>query len=322
MEITRIPPYPLTFVVDGLSASTDYIVAIMNSYSDDFSEIPVTSDVAGGISTPLPDYYARYDAEYLVEIYEDAGSNVRGDLVWTDTLTIMRPYVDVSLLAHTEEEEAEYASYEALARAIIDSFTGGFYYKRETYCANGKDNDYITLPTRLNKIIRVWENEVLVFDSEPTDVEWANIIDYYITVDKAAITQNVPNSTGYNKLQYTKPRLRESVSDSFSRYSSGDWPTHEYPEYGSPEFIKDYDYVITVDAGWAIVPQNIKVAATMLINDLKCNNLPYLNSYVKDVETDQYKLKFADGAFSGTGNATVDSILSMYPRAIRGIGVL
>lgn len=327
MEISRVAPFPLTFTADGLTASTDYVVAIMNAYTDDLTEIAVTSDVNGAISTPIPDYYSRYDAEYLVEIYEDLGldvdsNHIRGDLAWTDTLGIKRPYVDVTTLADTEEEQAEYAQYESLARAIIDSYTDGFYYTRSTFFANGLDNDYIVLPARLNKIIRVWENDILVFDAEPTDVNWTNIIDYYITVDKAAITQNVPNYYGYNKLQSTPPRMREAVSDSFTRYSSGDWPTHEYPEYGSPEFTKGYDYVITVDTGWPIIPQNIKQAATLLINDLKCNTIPYTNAYVKEVKTDQYELKFGDGAFTGTGNAVVDSILSMYPRNIRGIGVL
>ena len=87
-------------------------------------------------------------------------------------------------------------------------------------------------------------------------------------------------------------------------------------------FPKGWDYVVVVDAGWPVIPHDIQTATKMLYNDLKCNNLPYLNSYIKEYESGQFTLKFNDGAFTQTGNKIVDSILSNYTKAFNGIGVL
>ena len=89
-------------------------------------------------------------------------------------------------------------------------------------------------------------------------------------------------------------------------------------------FPVNYDYVVTVETGWPIIPQDIKQATMLLINDLKCNNLPYINSYIREYESDQFTLKFERDIFLSdkTGNRIVDRILSAYVRPIYRLGVL
>jgi len=60
----------------------------------------------------------------------------------------------------------------------------------------------------------------------------------------------------------------------------------------------------------------------LLVEDIKCNNLDYAGRYIKDYNTDQFKIKFDDRVFEGTGNMIVDKILSKYAKSIRIIGVL
>jgi hypothetical protein len=246
----------------------------------------------------------------------------------------MRPYVDPDILADTPEDQADAEMYEAIARAIINSITGGFMYQRQTIETVGLGNDYLAVPFRLNRIVKVYENDVLVYDAEPEDPDnWTNAYDYYITPDKGAISVTIPGSTGYNRLQSKPPYRIKGASDSFTLYNTNDSPNYtESVSYntkyfvdgagGSPMFPSGWDYVVIVEAGWPVIPQDIKQATMLIVNDLKCNNIPYINSYIKDYKSDQFTLKFDDRVFKDTGNRIADKILSAYVRPIYRLGVL
>lgn len=323
MEITRLQPFPLIFNHSGFGADTDYVICILDDHTQDLFEIPVTSDSNGDISVSLPNYLSRYDDEYRGEIYisegvNEDGSTIRGDLIWIDTITIMRPYIDPDLLAETEEELAEITQYEAIARAMINSITGGFMYKRETIETVGQGADYLSLPYRLNKILQVYENNVKVYDS--VDTTFTNIKEYIISPDFATIT--VTSSEAWDRRQSRDVTPSLPGSDSFTLYNTNDSPNLIQYKTGLPIFYKDYDYVVIAEAGWPIIPQDIKQAATLIINDLKCNNIPYINSYISDYKSDQFSLKFDPTVFKDTGNRIVDKILSAYVRPIYRLGVL
>jgi hypothetical protein len=85
---------------------------------------------------------------------------------------------------------------------------------------------------------------------------------------------------------------------------------------------KEYDYVITGEFGWPVVPQDIQDATRMLINDISCNKLQYVSQYIKEYKTDQFTIKYDDLASSGTGNMLVDKILSQYNNNFQRMGVL
>lgn len=329
MELLRLAPFPLTYSLEDFEANTDYVIAIMDDHAEDLVEIPVTSDGSGDISTPLPDYFSRYDQRYRVEIYVQTGTNtdgtaIRGDFVYADTLEIVRPYVDPSLYADTEDELEQATLYEAVARAVIDSYTAtGFYYSREVIETVGLNNDYLPIPFRVNKVIKVYENDYLVYDAEPTSSEWTNLRDYVITADKSSITVHMPdNYGGYNRIQSNPVVPPTSASDSFTLYNTNDSPNIIQNIAGSPMFPAGRDYIVVVDAGWPVIPEDIKRAVSLLINDMKCNSSPHLNAYVKKYESDQFSIEFQPDAYIGTGNKVVDKILSNYTQHFHRIGVL
>lgn len=337
MEITRLQPFPLVFSHGGFAPDTDYVLTILDDHAMDLYEALITSSASGVISADLPDYFARYDDEYRIEIYlslgiDTNGSNILGDLVMIDTLTIMRPYVDPDNIAETPDDLADAVMYEAIARAIINSITGGFMYKRENVETVGMGGDYLSLPFRLNKIVRVYENGVLVYDSEPTDPDWVNVREYYITPDKATISVNMPSTYGINRRQSKPVRGPRGASDSFTLYNTNDSPNFSDAVYDTKTFVdlasnsamfpEGWDYTVIVEAGWPIIPQDIKQATLLIVNDLKCNNIPYINSYIKEYKSDQFDLKFDDRVFKDTGNRIADKILSAYVRPIYRMGVL
>ena len=323
MEITRLSPFPLTFSQTGFAASASHVLCILDDHATDLVELSVVSDSEGTITVSLPEYFSRYDDEYRGEIYLETGKNAdgtatRGDLVWVDTITIMRPYIDPALLAETPEDLQDAKIYEAIARAIINSITGGFMYKREVVESVGLGNDYLAVPFRLNKIIQVIENGIEVYNFSAS----ANVKEYFITPDKGAITINIPNSFGYDRMQSRPVAPDLPASDSFTLYNTNDSPNIIQNTTGSPMFPKGWDYVVTVEAGWPVIPQDIKQATQLIVNDLRCNNIPYINSYIKDYKSDQFTLSFDPGVFRDTGNRIADKILSAYVRPIYRLGVL
>jgi hypothetical protein len=314
MEISRTQPFPLTFTQSGFEADTEYVLCILDDHAVDLVEIISPSDSDGIISIDLPNYFSRYDDEYRGEIYYNLSMTpettiLRGDLVWVDTITVMRPYVSPLTIAETPEDIANAVIYEEIARAIINSITGGFMYKREVVEAVGLGNDYLSVPFRLNRIVRVYENDLIVYDAEPADEEtWTNVRDYYITPDKASISVVMPSATGFNRTQSRPVNIRRGA---FSDYGGN-----------SVMFPSGWDYVVLVETGWPIIPQDIKQATSLLINDIKCNNLPYVNQYISEYKSDQFNIKFNDLAFKDTGNRIADKILSAYVRPIYRLGVL
>jgi hypothetical protein len=337
MEITRLQPFPLVFSQPGFDADTDYIVIIYDDHNNVVHNESPSSDLEGNITFDLPEYFSKYDDEYRVEIYtvlgfDSEGLEIIGDLIWIDTMTIMRPYIDPQILADTPDDIAEAEMYESIARAIINSITGGFMYKRDVVETVGMGNDYLAVPFRLNRILQVVENNIVVYDAENTDPAWKNVRGYYITPDKGAISVQIDPSEAYNRLQ-SQPVLRQrGASDSFTRYNTNDSPNYIDAPYdtknystsvsGSPMFPNGWDYTVTVEAGWPIIPQDIKQATMLIVNDLKCNNIPYINSYIKDYKSDQFTLSFDPGVFRDTGNRIADKILSAYVRPIYRLGVL
>jgi hypothetical protein len=285
-----------------------------------------TTDSQGVLTTALPNYFSKYDDEYRLEVYVKDGVDpltgdfLLGDIALIDTLTIMRPYVDPDVLAVTPEDLADVTMYEAISRAMINSITGGFMYKREFVETVGQGNDYLALPYRLNKVLQVWENGTLVFDAE--DDTFLNVKDYYISPDKASVSVSMPNEFGYNRMQ-SKPVVPQMpASDSFTLYNTNDSPNIIQNIAGTPMFPSGWDYTLVVEHGWPIIPQDIKQASMLIVNDLQCNNIPYINSYISDYKSDQFTLKFAPDVFRDTGNRIADKILSAYVRPIYRVGVL
>lgn len=328
MDIARVAPFPLSVPIEGLESSTDYVFCIMNTYGEDLSEIPVTSDVDGVGITPLPDYYSRYDNDYRLEVYEDTGTLdddgniVRGDLVYIDTLSIYRPYLIIDQSSMSPEEIAESMEYEAVVRAMIDAHSSGFTFKRSTIELSGNGSDYLPVMERITKIIRVYENNTLLFDAENTDPEWANIKNYILSPDKTAITETV--SAGYNRYQSRPAEIPTGWSDSFSSSEyQYDPPTKVFPDMGWSMFPSGWDYTIVMEHGYPVIPQDIQKAAKILYSDLKCGNIQYRNSYIKEYESsNQFKIKIDERSMSGTGNILVDNILSKYPKSITKMGLV
>ena len=293
MEILRIPSNQIEAKLVVTSPTTEYEYTIVDLADSSSVAGTVTSDSDSEVTVPLP---SIYDGSYSVTV--DAQEFL---------IDVVRPYVDPSTKGDSASEINEYRKHEELARAIIDSVIDeGFYYKKKVIETTGLGSDYIPLWINAVKVLKLYENNVLMYDSENAD-QYPTA--YEVTKDKTAIVESYPDRI--NRLEGAQLVLPASGSDLLDiKYSYRGFP-------------RTFDYRILVSEGYQRIPSDIVRATELLVEDIACGKLDYYQRYVKSYNTDQFKIQFDDSrVFEGTGNILVDKILSKYAKSIRKIGVL
>ena len=292
MEIYRVPPYPMSVTYEGFTPSTEHFLTLLDSRTGFVDSASATSDVSGNLTFVIPDEVAKYDEEYSATIYE--GSDDTGSTVGSDNLNIVRPYLVPANITPAGEDVNDYIKYERIARLAIDNIVGGFYYKDFVLDLQGMGSDKLVLGRRINFIDSVVANNELVYDSS----EESNEVLYTLTPDKQSMI--VHRSDAMNIVDGRAPTTIPAPSD--------------YGQYigRTVDFPVGYNYTVRVDSGWAFVPQDIKEATQLLIDDMACGAPNYLNKYVREYETKDYRIDIHRPAFAGTGNLIVDQTLEKY----------
>ena len=324
MQILRLPPYPLSVTYIVPDDNADYILVIEDVAEQTEVEEFITSNANSQLTYSLNGDFVKYDKSYALSIYEDVNGE-RGDTVVEDNLEILRPYVNPVTLATsgTATDIAAYTEYESLAREIIDSITGGFYYDRTYLEVVGQGTDYIPLWKRTHKILKAYENAELTYDlSNTVDGPALQSYNYLITKDKTAITKDPLEATdSLNRAERRYPKIPVAPSDSISIFDTEDSGNVQtiVPAAAFPE---GTDYIFLLETGYKVVPLDITSATKMLIEDIKCGKLDYYKRYVQKYSTDQFKIEYDKRIIEGTGNLLVDKILNKYVETIIRPGVL
>jgi len=317
MEVLRVPPYPITTTWDVPAANAIYTVYVEDLVDHSFETSIVTSNANSQIQYILPRAKVQFDRDFLFRVHE---VNISGEIVIESNLTVYRPYVDPNMLGTTATEIAEYKELEIVARSIIDTYlqegsaTGGAFYNHKLIIQQiGQGTDYFPLWHNTNRVLKVYENNVLVYDYD-TKADWA--FQYAVTLDNTSVYR-FPTSeltiaaSEYNRLEYNPTRLPPAIGD-LGFYGGG---------YGVA-FPRGYDYVIIVDAGYKAIPPDVELAAKYLIEDIKCGNNDYWKRFITQYSTDQFNVKFAPQFLEGTGNIIVDKILSNYKGNLLKPGII
>jgi hypothetical protein len=292
MEILRVPGGNTSVTIDVPEANLEYEFTITDMADDSVIEGVATSSPSSKISVTLP---SEYDSQYMVLVEDEE--------YFYD---VVRPYVNPNTKGSTASEISEYAKNEELARAIIDSVViEGFYYQKKVVQTTGLGADYIPLWINARKLLKLYENNVLVFDSQdPESYEKA----YGLSDDKTSVIE-----------QYSDIMNRYEGAPNFLPAAESDLLDLKYIYRGFP---RSFDYTLVLEHGYKKIPSDIVKATELLIEDISCGKLDYYKRYVSDYNTDQFKIKFDTRVFEGTGNILVDKILSKYAKSIRGLGVL
>jgi len=296
MQVLRVPPYNLNVTLDVASANTVYNYAIVD-LADSSETIGVaTSNADKEILIPLS---SKYDTQYKITV----GAN--------DTyVDVVRPYINPNTKASTATEINEYKNYELIARSLIDTYIkDGFYNKKVIINTSGNGSDYFPVWHNANKVLKVYENSLLVYDC---DNEEDYDAEYRLLADKSAIYKIdvATASERRNRMEHDITKIATAHGDL------------GHVAYVPTDFPKGVDYDFVLDVGHLKVPSDVEVATDMLIEDIKCGKLDYYKRYITNYNTDQFRIQFDKGIVYGTGNLLVDKILEKYIKSITKPGVL
>lgn len=301
MEILRVPPYPITSTWDVPEANKAYSIYVEDLVDHSFEITEQTSNQDAQIEYVLPRAKVQFDREFLIRIIDSETT----EIVVDSNLTIYRPYIDPNMLGTTEQEIAEYKELEIVARKIIDSYCeDGFYNHKLVVQQVGQGTDYFPLWHETNRVLKVYENDILVYDVEDTETQWEYV--YKVMLDNSAIYRypaNIgDNVIEYNRLEYNPTKTPHAIGDLGFYGRSGQ----------GVSFPRGYDYTFVLDAGFKAVPPEIELATKYLINDIKNNDNDYYKRFITQYQTDQFTVKFDPKVLGGTGNLLVDKILDNY----------
>ena len=191
MEVLRVPPYPITTKWDVPAANTVYTIYVEDLVDHSFETTTLTSDANKQISYILPRSKVQFDRDFLFQVKDSTG-----EVVVDDNLTVYRPYVNPNTLATTADEIAEYKSWEIIARSIMDQYllNSDFYNHKLVIAKEGQGGDYFPIWHPVNKVLKVYENNVLVYNSEDVSI---TIATQTPTVASGTVTLTTASAHGF-----------------------------------------------------------------------------------------------------------------------------
>ena len=241
-----------------------------------------TSNSSGIVTFELDDYYLTYTGSVNVGVYD--GSS----LIISNGIDIVKPYCDITSVKNKLGiTTAQAIQVEKVARKIIESEAGTFNFVRKTKEIVGMGLDYLPVDERIVNLYYMYENGTLIYDYEDE-----NLDDYRISIDGTSITTSVVE---VNKMNY--------------KYVWRD-------RYLDTDFASGYESLVDGDFGYKFVPEDIQEACELLMQDITSDNLRYINRGIEEFDNNEFKIKFAKGYTSGTGNMIADKILAKYKNRI------
>lgn len=176
MEVLRVPPYPLTTTWNLPDNNYDYIVYVEDLVDHSIEETTITSSSSGVVTYTVPADKVQFDRQFLIRFYDSEHEHI----ILESNLDIVRPYVDPLSLATsgTASEIADYKMWEMIARSLIDTYTGiGFYNHKSILQVIGNGLDYMPVWRDANRVLKVYDNNVLVFNGQDTAIAVADFYD-------------------------------------------------------------------------------------------------------------------------------------------------
>lgn len=74
-------------------------------------------------------------------------------------------------------------------------------------------------------------------------------------------------------------------------------------------FVNDLEYIAFGQFGYEEVPDGVREAVKLLVNDYACADSSYRDRYLKSIRASDWRIEFAAGAWKATGNARADALL-------------
>jgi hypothetical protein len=222
----------------------------------------------------------------------------------TSYLDVVKPYADITEIMHDlnlgyEPSDPNYRSYHELvmaekyARKTIENFTGQkFHLYEDVHVVYGSGSDTLPLPQKLNSLHKLYANDVLLIDNLNNINNW----NFQTVVSETGFGIRVDRTSALDNTVYTANGL---VPPSINDYTPG-------------AFKNNVRYRVVGKFGWNSVPDDVQQSAIQLAGHYFAKDRVWADRYLKNVSTFDWDFEFKDEAYSGTGCAYSDKLLSDY----------
>lgn len=254
------------------------------------SALTVTSS-AGRHEITVPWSCTEYDATLTIKWYNADSSFVRYSSVDVVTPVISASVLSTILPSWTQDDRDD---LERAIRHTIQAYTGQAFGKRqEVIRVTATGDQKLKLPYRLITINSV------------TDVYYSTALDltqYGVYGDGWFFGHNPqPDDDAYEPWNVIPDTTAGNVIvvPSFTYLGA---------------FKQDWRYDIDGVWGYDAVPEEVQVAAKILVNDYSANGSAWRDRYVEAISSGDWSMDFNPGAYLGTGNAKVDNLLEPFKK--------
>lgn len=295
IEYLRTDYDDLQISFTAASGITGVTFEVYDLDTDEFVQSGTTSSAASLVfNGTLTSDSVQYDRNVKIEWISSTASGASSTY---EIASIVRPFATatrIRALADIDSSvtDASLKKQEKKARLTIQALTGiDFLKKYKSVVTYGNNSDVLTLTEPVIRIDKVYEDDILIYDSISSPS--VNNFDYGIepAVSKyriKAVNQNSEIERG----------LLESPDFSILPYDG--------------IFKKDVQYRIVGIFGYGYVPPEIEQAAALLVEDYLCDDSSIRNKNIAKLSNDSYNLSYASNFAEGSGNILVDNLLSKF----------
>lgn len=218
-------------------------------------------------------------------------------------LNVVTPYLElfeVEQILESDDED-ECWEVESAVRHVINAHCGQEFGVTESPQVIVGNTESVLGTTRpIIRLDSLTEDGVAVFDtSQAQGADWyLGKKDYRIIGDGWFIK---------------RPEYRvDSIKADRGSYYSSDPIKPSRSTFSDNSFINDVEYIASGRFGYDSVPDAVRQAAKLLVNDYACSDSLYRDRYLETVKSADWSIAFASGAWLATGNARADALLAPY----------
>jgi hypothetical protein len=246
--------------------------------------LSVSAPSNGAVEVQLP--FLQYDGQVAIDwTFVVPGSGSVTDRVYYDVVTPILTKEEVTAIYDPQPlSDAEYVKSEAAVRHIINAHCGQTFGKYiGTWSVAGDASNSLALPARLLEVLNVNGDEAT---------------NYTILGD------------GFNLRHYPYGEPVNIKADVGTLQNSG--VIYDPYVISRERYAKSVTYSIYGIWGYNSVPNTVKEAAKLLVNDYACADAAYRDRYLTSMTAADWRIQFNAGAFINTGNVRADQLLEPY----------
>jgi len=250
----------------------------------------VMQESVGRYSVNLPFKFVEYDAlvsiEWEFEYEEESQVHEFYAKTFVDVVTPYLSALELStVLNHEGFSPTESSSAEQAMRHVINAFTGqafgNFVGTKNVYSRGGK---FLYLPERLRSL---------------SSVDGLTNQNYFLTSGGFALKRHA----------FGVPPVKADY-DGYHQHVGG--VIHNPNNVPHIHGFANRDYEITGEWGYSFVPQPVKEAAVLILQDYTDPDSQYRDRYLVSMTAADWRVQLNGEAYAGTGNARADQLLTPY----------